>query len=57
VVRNHKAELVPVKISRDYGTTVEINSGLQPTESVILSPSDSLVSGTPVKIASQKAGK
>ena len=47
--RDGKAELIPVKISRDYGNTVEIVSGLQPTDAVIVDPSDSLVSGMPVR--------
>ena len=52
LVRNGKADLVPVKISRDYGNTVEIVSGLQPTDAVIVDPSDSLVNGTPVRTSS-----
>jgi len=45
-----------VTIGRDYGTTVEILSGLQPTDQVIVAPSDSLVSGTRVRIASVPGG-
>jgi RND family efflux transporter MFP subunit len=55
VVRNGRAELVPVTIGRDYGSSVEIVSGLQPTDSVIINPSDSLVSGTPVRAVIQAA--
>ena len=51
VVRDGRAQLVPVTIGRDYGTTVEIVAGLQPTDQVIVAPSDSLTSGTPVRIA------
>jgi len=50
VVRNGKAELVAVKIGRDYGSSVEILSGLQPSDAVILDPADSLVSGTAVQV-------
>lgn len=50
VVRDGEAELVPVKIGHDYGSTVEIVAGLQPADAVILDPADSLISGTPVKI-------
>jgi RND family efflux transporter MFP subunit len=50
LVRNGKAELVPIKISRDYGNSVEIVSGLQPTDAVIVDPSDSLVAGMPVRL-------
>jgi multidrug efflux pump subunit AcrA (membrane-fusion protein) len=51
VVRSGHALLVPVTIGRDYGEKVEILSGLQPTDEVIVDPSDSLISGTVVRIA------
>ena len=50
VVRNGRAELVPVTIGRDYGSSVEVMSGLQPTDPVIVNPSDSLISGTNVHV-------
>jgi len=53
LVRNGKAELVPIKISRDYGNSVEIVSGLQSTDAVIVDPSDSLVAGMPVRLSSK----
>jgi RND family efflux transporter MFP subunit len=56
VVRDGRAQLVPVTIGRDYGTTVEIVAGVNPTDQVIVAPSDSLTSGTPVRIASAPAG-
>ena len=56
LVRNGKADLVPVKISRDYGNSVEIVSGLQSTDSVIVDPSDSLVAGMPVRLSNKAAG-
>ena len=56
LVRNGKAELVPVKIGRDYGSSVEIVSGLQPTDAVIVDPSDSLVAGMEVRLSNKPAG-
>jgi RND family efflux transporter MFP subunit len=56
LVRNEKAELVPVKIGRDYGNSVEIVSGLQPTDAVIVNPSDSLVAGARVHLSNKPAG-
>jgi RND family efflux transporter MFP subunit len=56
VVRDGQAQLVPVRIGRDYGGTVEIVTGLQPTDQVIVAPSDSLVSGTRVRIARTPGG-
>jgi RND family efflux transporter MFP subunit len=52
VVRDGRAQLVPVTIGRDDGTTVEISAGLQLTDQVIVAPSDSLTSGTPVRVVS-----
>jgi RND family efflux transporter MFP subunit len=56
VVRDGRAQLVPVTIGRDDGTTVEISAGLQPTDQVIVAPSDSLTSGTPVRVVSAPSG-
>src|ERR1700735_1608782 len=56
VVRGDHAELVPITIGRDYGATVEAIIGLKPTDQVIVNPSDSLTTGTPVRIAAHKAG-
>jgi multidrug efflux pump subunit AcrA (membrane-fusion protein) len=50
VVRDGRAELVPVKIGRDYGRSVEVVEGLRPTDAVILDPADSLVSGAAVRV-------
>jgi RND family efflux transporter MFP subunit len=54
VVRDGKAELVRVRPGHDYGDSMEIVSGLEPSDDVILSPSDSLTSGTPVQISGSK---
>ncbi len=56
VVRQGKAELVPLTIGRDYGATVEVTSGLQPTDAVILDPADALITGTPVRVNAPPAG-
>jgi hypothetical protein len=55
VVRDGRAVLVPVTIGRDLGATVEVASGLRNGDAVILSPSDSLISGTPVTV--EKGGQ
>ena len=56
VVRNGRAELVPVTIGRDFGASVEIVAGLQPTDQVIVNPSDSLTSGSQVQVSAPQAG-
>ena len=48
VVEDGKAKLVPVTPGRDFGTSIEIVSGLQGNESVIMSPPDSIVTGETV---------
>jgi RND family efflux transporter MFP subunit len=50
-----KVHLVPVKIGNDMGATVEIASGLQPSDKVIVDPSDSIAEGQQVRIADPKA--
>jgi RND family efflux transporter MFP subunit len=56
LIRDGRAQLVRVTIGNDYGETVEVLSGLQPTDQVIVAPSDSLTSGTRVRIARAPGG-
>jgi RND family efflux transporter MFP subunit len=56
VVRNGRAQLVPITIGRDSGATVEVVSGLTPKDAVIVNPSDSLVSGERVRIVQPPKG-
>jgi RND family efflux transporter MFP subunit len=56
VVKDGKAQLVPVQIGRDYGSNVEVVAGVKAGDHVIANPSDSLISGTEVRIASNKDG-
>jgi RND family efflux transporter MFP subunit len=49
VVRGTRAELAPITIGRDYGTEVEVLSGVTPQDEIIENPSDSLTSGTEVR--------
>jgi len=44
-----KAELVPVVLGKDYGTEVEVLSGLRPSDLIIMNPPDSLTSGAVVR--------
>jgi RND family efflux transporter MFP subunit len=52
VVRDGRAQLVPITVGRDYGNELEIVSGLTLRDQLIANPADSLVSGEPVRIAS-----
>jgi RND family efflux transporter MFP subunit len=56
IVRDGKARLISVKLNHDYGNSVEIASGLQPTDAVIADPSDSLVDDTPVRVSNNSTG-
>jgi RND family efflux transporter MFP subunit len=51
VVRDGHTQLVPITVGHDYGSSVEVLTGLKPSDPVILNPSDSLESGQPVQIA------
>lgn len=50
------AELKSIAIGHDYGTEVEVVSGLTGDESIIVNPPDSIVSGQQVRVASPAAG-
>jgi len=50
VDENSIAHLVRVTPGRDYGTTVEILTGLKPGQSVITNPPDSLTDGEKVRV-------
>jgi RND family efflux transporter MFP subunit len=55
VVKDGKAQLLAVTPGRDFGDTIEIISGLQGNESVIVSPPDSVMNGEKVQIAQAAA--
>lgn len=50
-LRNGHAELIPITTGRDYGNEIEVLSGLKASDKVIVNPPDSVVSGTPVRVA------
>jgi len=50
VVQNGRAHLVAIHIGRDLGTSVEVASGVQPQDALILDPPDSLTDGTAVRV-------
>ena len=54
VLQGDKAIITPIKLGKDYGSEVEVVSGLSATDSVILNPSDSLVSGAQVRVAQEQ---
>jgi RND family efflux transporter MFP subunit len=56
VVRGGHAQLIPITIGVDYGNTVQVTSGLTAADQVIVSPSDSLISGTLVRITATPTG-
>jgi RND family efflux transporter MFP subunit len=50
VVRDGKTKLMPITVGRDFGTKVEVLSGVQADDSIILDPSDSLIDGLSVRV-------
>ncbi len=56
VVRaDNTVELRKVKLGRDFGPVIEISSGIEPNDRVIVNPFDSLVAGTTVRVAEPTA--
>jgi RND family efflux transporter MFP subunit len=56
VVRDGHVQLVHITVGHDFGSSVEVTSGLTPRDVVILDPSDSLMSGMPVEVGSVVGG-
>jgi RND family efflux transporter MFP subunit len=54
VFRAGRAELLPVTLGRDFGTSVEVVAGLRASDWVIANPADSLTTGTPVRMVETK---
>jgi RND family efflux transporter MFP subunit len=50
VVRDGRVQLVPIEIGHDYGSKVEVTSGLTAQDQVILNPPDSLAPGERVVV-------
>jgi RND family efflux transporter MFP subunit len=53
VIRNGHVELTPISIGQDYGSTVEVISGLSARDTVIVNPSDSLANGAAVQLVAK----
>ena len=54
---NNRIALRTIELGRDFGTIVEVVTGLQHGEHVVLNPADSLLDGTPVHIATPPPDK
>ena len=50
VASDGKAVLTPIEVGRDFGDTVEVTSGLRPTDRVIDNPAETLRTGDPVRL-------
>ena len=50
VNQQNQVELRKVSLGRDFGTTVEVNSGISATDNIIASPPDYLVDGMKVSV-------
>ena len=51
VVTDRRVGLMPVTLGRDFGSTVEIVSGLTGDEAIVVNPPDSLTAGQVVRVA------
>jgi hypothetical protein len=54
---NHKTHLRQLTIGRDYGTTLEVLQGLEPTDWIVLNPADSLDEGQDVRVKEVTQGE
>jgi membrane fusion protein, multidrug efflux system len=56
VDKDGKVHLRPISIGRDFGTTIEILTGIDASDRIIVNPSDSLEEGQQVHVAKANAG-
>jgi hypothetical protein len=52
-----RVNLRSVKLGTDFGSTVEVLSGLEPTDRVVENPADSLADGDVVTLADARPAK
>lgn len=53
-VRDGHVHLQPIAIAKDNGATLEIATGLQPNDDIILDPADSIAEGQPVHVVGSR---
>jgi hypothetical protein len=56
----NKIKLKSIVQGRDFGATIEILSGIETNDKVVVNPPDSIIDGVPVRVAppaSEPAGK
>src|SRR6476661_8832980 len=53
---DNSVDLRDIKVGRDFGTTIQVVQGVTPSDKVIVNPSDSLTTGTMVRVAASPAG-
>ena len=54
---DHRIELRPISIGRDYGTTLEVLDGVSPQDQIVINPPDSLEEGQQVNLAPPSPGQ
>lgn len=55
VLSDGRVHLQPVTIAKDNGATLEVATGLNPSDHIILDPADSIAEGQPVRVVNQAA--
>lgn len=54
---DHKIQLRPITIGRDYGTTLEVLAGVSTQDQIVINPADSLEDGQQVNLAPPSPGQ
>ena len=52
----NRAHLLPITVGRDWGTRIEVLTGLNPGQRIVDSPPDSILEGEKVNVAGNKPG-
>ncbi len=54
---NDRIRMKPIEIAKDFGATVEVASGLAPTDRIVVAPSDSIADGDEVHVKEETVAK
>ena len=57
VLHGNRVQLVPVVLGKDFGTEVEVMSGINAEDQIVMDPPDSLTSGATVQVVPRNAAR
>ena len=54
IIEQDRIAFRTITLGRDFGTALEVRTGVSPADRVVMNPADSLVEGTAVRVVESK---